>query len=206
MSQQVSVTLSNDIVYVYGLVNGLEATFSLTSPGVWSATVPNENDDRYEVEITAYNSLGTATTYSTVIYYLEGLIPPKIDWKLSDTYNAPDLVRVEANIGFVANAMESAGYRPEIIGISTNWAQESIPFLSGINRIEGNIKALEEAFIAPPGWEEPVTNWGKGMPFDYNDANRLERNTLFIYQLLLNVIESFKFTGTFSCGEEGDIY
>ena len=70
MTEQLAVQLTLDIIYVYGEVNGAVAEFTLTAPGVWSAVVPKAEDGRYEVTITAYNSLGTPTTYSAVLYKL----------------------------------------------------------------------------------------------------------------------------------------
>lgn len=206
MNEQISVKLALDIVYVYGVVNGEVADFQLTDYGVWSATVPSNSEGRYEVEITAYNSLGTPSTYTTVVYYLDGLIPPKTDWRSDDKYNSLDLNRVEANTKYIAEVMETAGYHPELAEVSVNWTMESIPFLSDINRIEGNILALERAFTTPPGWEPPVVAWARGRPFTSTEANRLERNILLIYGMLLDAIASFKYAGTFACGEDGEIY
>ena len=41
MTEQLSINLTSDITYVSGTINGETAEFSLTSPDVWSAIVPN---------------------------------------------------------------------------------------------------------------------------------------------------------------------
>lgn len=209
MNEQLSVQLGLDIVYVNGLVNGEVADFQLTGEGVWSATVPSNDEGRYEIEINAYNTLGTMSTYSTVIYFWDGLILPITNWTSSDHYNAADLVRVEANTQYVADTMITAGYHPALAEFKLDWTKTDIPFISDINRIERNILALAQVLrmqMYPDGWEDPVTNWASGMGFDYQDANRLEKNIALLYDLVIRAIANFKYTGTFACGEEGDIY
>lgn len=205
MNEQLSVSLPLDIIYVYGTVNGDEATFSLSSSGTWTAVVSKSIDGRYSVDITAYNSLGTATEYHTVIYYLDELITPKTDWTTSDYYNAVDVNRVEANTQHIAQLLESVGYTPVLSNVVVDWTIEGIPYLIGINRIESNIEALAEAFITPLGWGT-TKNWSVSNGFDCNDANRLERNLQLINDLLLKAIDNFRYCGTLATGEEGEIY
>lgn len=48
MTEQLSVKLGLDIIYVYGTVNGVEATFTLVEAGIWSAVVDKAVDGKYE--------------------------------------------------------------------------------------------------------------------------------------------------------------
>ena len=128
--EQLSINLASDISYVSGIVNGEEATFSLTSPGIWSATVPKAEDGRYTIEITAYNNLGTPTVYNTIIYKLEGMIPGKTNWTSNDYYNAEDLNRVEANTQFVAEYLESIDFTIPLEEVKAGRDMISIDFIS----------------------------------------------------------------------------
>lgn len=205
MMEQLSVNLSLDIIYVYGTVNGAAADFQLTAPGTWSAIVPKAADGRYVVSITAYNSLGTPTVYETTIIKLDDLLPLKTEWVATDTYNADDLNRVEASTDYIAGRLAEAGYPATLGTIDTGRTIERIEFADMLNRVEANIDALHSAFVALPNYQEPK-EWAAGMPFDYRDANRLERNLLLIYTWLINTIDAFKLCGTFACGEGGEIH
>lgn len=205
MTEQLNVSLALDVIYVHGTVNGVEADFTLTAPGVWTATVPRAEDGRYVVSITAYNSLGTPTVYETTIVKLDDLLPLKTDWVATDTYNADDLNRVEASTDYIAGRLAEAGYPATLGTIDTGRTIERIEFADMLNRVESNIDALHSAFVALPNYQEPK-EWGAGMPFDYRDANRLERNLLLIYTWLNRTIDAFRYCGTFACGEGGEIY
>lgn len=205
MTEQISVTLSLDISYVYGTVNGVEADFSLTAPGVWSAVVPKSQDGRYEVVITAYNSLGTPTQYDTVIYRLEDIMEPKTDWTSSDYYNADDLNRVEVNTQFVANYLRDIQYNiPVLVSVEGRTAK-SIEFISSVNRVEDNVESIRTNFLTPPGYQDKKT-WYLGRGFDFKDANRLEQNLQLLYDWAVIAKENQIYCGTFACGEEGVIY
>ncbi len=205
MNEQLSVSLSLEIIYVYGTVNGEVAAFSLTSPGVWSTVVPKSGDGRYAVSIQAYNSLGTPVLYETVIYKLDGLIQLKTDWTREDYYNAGDLNDVEANTQYIADTAGELGYPIALEDVKTDRDYRSLPFADDISRVERNIAALANGFIAPPGYE-PHKVWVSLQGFDYREANRLARNLLMIHEWLIRAAASMRFCGTFACGEDGGIY
>lgn len=204
MTEQLNVSLALDVIYVHGTVNGVEADFALTAPGVWTATVPRAEDGRYVVSITAYNSLGTPTVYETTIVKLDDLLPLKTDWVATDTYNADDLNRVEANTQYVAEQLAQLGYPVTLETVYSGRDTTSIEFASSLNRVEGNIKALHDGFAPLPGFA--AKTWAAGMPFDYRDANRLERNLQLLDTWAESAADGFKVCGTFSCGEGGEIY
>lgn len=205
MTEQLAINLTLDIIYVYGVVNGSVADFALTAPGVWSAVVPKAEDGRYEVTITAYNSLGTPTVYSTVIYKLNELMPLKTDWGALDYYNAVDLNRVEANTQYIADYLNILSYLVTLEPIETGRDYKSIAFADELSRVERNIHAVATGFITPSGYEQPK-GWAALAPFDYREANRLERNLQLLYTWATGVVASFKRCGTFICGEGGEIY
>lgn len=199
--EQLSINLTSDISYVSGTVNGEVAEFSLTSPGIWSAIVDKADDGRYEVNISAYNNLGSVTEYNTVIYKLEGMIPPKTDWTSDDYYNAEDLNRVEANTQYVAEYLESIGYKAPIKDTRIDRSIESVDFISSINRVESNIEAMKDVFIKPPGYLDGKT-WVTGKGFNYQDANRYERNLELLHHWGENTEKEYKYCGEIYCGEE----
>ena len=129
----------------------------------------------------------------------------KTNWGPSDTYNADDLNRVEASTSFIAGRLAEVGYPATLGAIDTGRTIERFEFADMLNRVEANIDALHSAFVALPNYQEPK-EWVAGMPFDYRDANRLERNLLLIYTWLNRTIDAFRYCGTFASGEGGEIY
>jgi len=207
MNETLSINLTSDISYVYGLVNGVEANFSLTSPGLWSAVVPKADNGKYVIEITAYNNVGSFTQYNTIVYRLDDLMQPKLDWGPDDYYNAEDVNKLEANTQYMLEFLKSIHYVfPDII-IKTDRTLESIEFLDSINRIEDNVEAIRHAFVTPIGWL-PKEIWIVGKTFDYTDANRLENNIYILYVTAKLAKDSQIYCGTFSCGTdwEGELY
>ncbi len=201
VTETLAVTLGLDVIYVSGTVNGLEAEFALVGPGVWEAIVPKAEDGMYAVSITAYNSLGTPTTYQTTIYRGEGLIPLKTDWGPQDFYRPDDLNRVEADTQYIAEFLEEAGYAVELEAIRVDRDVQGYEFADSLSRVERNIDALKAAFVEPPGYEQPKV-WQAGKRHSYVDANRLERNLQVLYDWAVGVVASLKYCGTFVCGEE----
>lgn len=201
MTEQLSVNLPSDISYVSGIVNEEVADFSLSSLGIWSAVVPKAEDGKYVINITAYNNLGTATEYNTVIYKLEGMLPTRTNWTSEDYYNAEDLNRVEANTEFVAEYIKSLQYNVPELKLRTDRDMTSIDFLNSINRVERNIESIKNNFLTPPNWQDKKI-WSLGMGFDFRDANRLENNLKLLYEWSLIAKDNLVYCGTFSCGED----
>lgn len=132
-------------------------------------------------------------------------VEPKTNWTADDYYNFYDLNAVEINTEAIAQILEQ--YLKIIVNIITFTQRDMtrIEFSNEMNRIEGNIGALANAFYTPPGWEAPKTTWQSGLPgggFSYRDANRLERNLYLLYKLIESAIDSLRYCGTFTCGEE----
>lgn len=129
------------------------------------------------------------------------LISPKTDWTSNDYYNYADINKVESNIKIVANYLESIGYKIPLEDIVANRDMLSIDFLSSINRVERNLDSIRANMITPPSYEE-MKVWTNKIGFDFNDANRYEKNLLLLYKWAELIKDSFKYCGTFSCGEE----
>lgn len=204
MTEQLNINLSQEIIYVYGTVNGVEAEWTLAAPGVWSAVVPKSPDGKYVVSITAYNSLGTPTTYETVISKIEELLPLKT-WGPNDEYGPEELNRIEANTQYIAEYLEDAGYPAILESVKVDRDITGYEFGDSLSRVERNIDALAQGFIAPPGYQAPKA-WSAGMRHSYVDANRLEQNLHLLHNWALGVVASFKHCGSFACGEDGGIF
>lgn len=204
MTEELNINLMLDTIYVQGTVNGVEADFELTAPSTWTAIVPKAEDGRYDVVITAYNSLGTPTIYTTTIYKLDKILPVKTDWTAVDYYNADDLNRVEANTQFVAEFLESIDYVIPLEPVETGRTKASIEFADSLNRVEGNIELIRENFLTPPGYAA-AKEWKALMAFGYVDANRLERNLELLHKWGLIAKDNLRYCGTFYSGEEGVI-
>jgi hypothetical protein len=207
MNEQVSVRLTSDISYVYGTVNGIEATFILTVENTWTATVEKSVNGKYAISITAYNNLGTSTNYNTVLFKLEGLIPLKLNWTSEDYYSAEDFNRVEADTQFIAEFLRTMNYSVPELNAKTDRDESSIDFIPSINRVEANIDIIKNSFITPTGWQNKKL-WSVGIKFDFRDANRLENNLQILYSLAVIAKENLIYSGTFSCGAEweGGLY
>lgn len=129
------------------------------------------------------------------------MITPKVNWNSNDYYNFADLNRVESNIQFVADYLVSMGYAIPLEAIVTNRDMLSIDFVSSINRVERNLDSIRANLITPPTYQD-MKVWSKGMGFNFDDANRYERNLLLLYKWADLIAQSFKYCGTFNCGEE----
>lgn len=129
------------------------------------------------------------------------MITPKINWNSNDYYNFADINRVESNIEFVSDYLASIGYVIPLEGIISNRDMASIDFISSINRLERNLDNIRANMITPPSYED-MKVWSIEIGFNYDDANRYEKNLLLLYKWGQLIFESYKYCGTFNCGED----
>lgn len=202
MNEKLSINLSLDISYVHGTVNGEIAQFELAGEGLWTTIVPKAPKGKYEISITAYNSLGTSSVYETTIYKLATVQPFKTDWTSQDYYNFEDLNKVENNTIAVKDLVEILRSEVHLGEIDIDRDIKSIPFADALNRVERNINILGNKLYKPKRWIPPKLEWAYDQPFSYEDANRLEYNLLLLYNYAKGNIDSFKYCGLYICGEE----
>lgn len=132
--------------------------------------------------------------------------PPKIDWTREDVINYDDFNAVEHDTETIRQYLNSISYEVPALTVKTNRDKTSIDYLSSINRIEQNLEAIRQNFVTPLGYLGSKT-WEVGTGFDYNDANRLEKNVKMLMELGLLVYDNFRYCGTITCGDEwGLIY
>lgn len=120
---------------------------------------------------------------------------PKTDWTAEDYYNCDDLNRVESNTAYLKTEFENIGYLADTSSIDTSRDMSSITFYDDLNRVENNIKALNDASYEPLGWIAPKTNWETLNTFVANDANRIESNLEALNEMLTDIVDGFIYCG-----------
>lgn len=130
-------------------------------------------------------------------------ITPKTNWLPTDYINAADFNRLEGNLNFVANYMNSNYFK-----IAANFSDSVttrdhtyVDYISGINRIEGYLKTLVGLLPTPLAWQTPKT-WSPGMGFSYKDANRLESSAQQLNDTAVTVVNCYRPCGTAICGND----
>jgi hypothetical protein len=127
---------------------------------------------------------------------------PKTDWNNSSLINFEDFNAIEENTSVVVGYLESIQYDIPSLTVVTNRDYTSIDYLSSINRIENNLELIRNNFMTPSGYGG-AESWVVGKGFDFTDANRLENNLALLLDNGVLVFESFKYCGTFNCGQTG---
>ncbi|SEN19473.1 hypothetical protein [Paenibacillus sp. OV219] len=130
----------------------------------------------------------------------------KTDWSSDDYINFGDWNRIEQNMLDLATYLQSIQYAVPTPTVVTNRTVSSVDYLSSINRIETNLEAIHFAFnMTPPEYLDTKV-WTAGQGFTYADVNRLESNTQIIKTYGDLVAKSFRWSGAFTCGQEGGLY
>lgn len=112
---------------------------------------------------------------------------------LKGCLNLGDLNRIESNIAFLADLMESYTYAPNIHG--KQWTTADLPNQNDMSRIITNIRALVDAFYSPNNPPPLPTTM-----LTYNDVNTIEEYLYLIKQLLDCMRSSFEAVGTIKSG------
>lgn len=123
-------------------------------------------------------------------------MPSKIDWNKDDKYNFGDLNRVENNTIVIKLLAEILRGDINLEGIELDRNVKSIPFADNLNKIERNIDKLGNVIYKPKGWIDPIMDWVYDQPFNYLDANRLERNLLLLYKYTKGNVDKIPKCGT----------
>jgi hypothetical protein len=167
---------------------------------LWNTYTGGDSADQLDSTTSYDDSMGGEVFWdnwmdSSLIWYT-----PKVDWAPSDTINSDDFNAIEVNTSTILTFLESIQYpMPELTTV-TNRTQASIDFLTGINRIEQNLEAIHSNFVHPNGYLGSKT-WTSGKGFTDADASRLERNIMQLFEYGQLVVDSFRYCGTFYCGE-----
>lgn len=125
----------------------------------------------------------------------------KTNWTSNDYYNAEDLNRVENNIKELEQIYQFLNSQFKLSQIiKSDRSYNSIEFADSLNRIESLIKEIKDAFITPPNFITPKTNWQALDAFSSIDANRLEQNLFLLYKYINNTINNLQYCGISTCG------
>ncbi len=129
------------------------------------------------------------------------LLEPKT-FTSTSYYNFYDLNRVEINTLATKDLAEVLRGDINLEDIVFDRDMKSIPFADVLNRVEGNINILGNKLYKPKGWTQPKLDWRYNQPFSYEDANRLEKNLLLLYNYAKGNIDKIPYCGMYTCGEE----
>ena len=169
----------------------------------WKKNHTHSVDVRIENDVLVWEGEGNA--YPTdaemvlenegAVYIEDGVVILDIDdvYDLKGCLNLADLNRIEGNVAYLAEKMESFSYSPNIHG--KRWGKSDMPNQNDMSRIVDNIRSLISSFYSP---DNPPT-----LPttmLSYNDINAIEENLHLIKELLDCMQSSFKSVGTIKSG------
>ena len=141
------------------------------------------NNDTFVLEIggIAYIENGVLIVRTGDVYEIKGCL------------NLLDLNRIEGNIEFLADKLESFSYSPNIHG--KQWGVGDMPTRNDMSRIIDNIRSLIDTFYSPDNLPSLPSTM-----LSYSDINAIEENLYLIKQLLDIMQTSFKKVGTIKSG------
>ena len=220
MEREISIKLQSNIVYVTGIVNGNEVTFTLSGDNTWTATVPRVSPDIYVCIISATNSLGTVSTINTTLYYGLQLITERtqadveyakslhekglsrmtaeelVEWAngLKGWYDYRDLNRVGEAMIYIRDRLKAVG---EVVDIEprTDWSLSDLPTYGAITEYLNNIEKLRS--VMPVPIETPVS----GLLLSYEEANDIERILEYLEILIDKIEQTYLYSGEIYAGE-----
>ena len=180
-----------------------DVEFAIRKLAEWKESHTHSTDIRVENDALVVRDEGTAyVTDDKLVAQHEGIAYVENEvlvvhvgdvYELKGCFNLLDLNRIEDNIAFLAENMESFSYAPNIHG--KQWNRADMPNQNDMLRIVENIRALVSAFYSP---DNPPSL--PSTMLSYNDINAIEENLYLIKQLLDVMQTSFKKVGTIKSG------
>lgn len=180
-----------------------DVEFAIQRIAEWKKNHTHSADIRVENDALIVRDEGTAyTTDDKFVLQADGIAYVENDvlvvhvgdvYELKGCLNLLDLNRIEGNIAFLAEQMESYSYAPNIHG--KLWTNVDMPTQNDMSRIVENIRSLIGAFYSPDNPPSLPTTM-----LSYNDINAIEENLYLIKQLLDCMASSFKKVGTIKSG------
>lgn len=117
-------------------------------------------------------------------------------------YNYTDLNRENANVKYLIDSLQAVGYMlKNLRAIKSDFTRVDFPRVSYINNLKGNILAIIAGFYAVDAPELRLNTY-RLQTFDFNDVNAIEKNLQKLYDMFQAAVQSFKYAGTFSAGQE----
>jgi len=114
--------------------------------------------------------------------------------------HASDLNRIEGNIAYLSEHLNSQGYR--IMPIPPKgWSVSDIPRTADLRYICESIMAIIQAYHKPAGYTD-ISGIPDNSP-NFTDINSIEQNLAAIKTLIRGTISAYRHSGTFNLGMEG---
>jgi hypothetical protein len=180
-----------------------DVEFAIQKIAEWKKNHTHSTDIRVENEALVVQDEGTAyvsddklvSEHEGVAYVENGVLVVHVGdvYELKGCLNLLDLNRIESNIAFIAEKMESFSYAPNIHG--KQWSRVDMPNQNDMSRIIDNIRALVSAFYSPHNPPSLPTTM-----LSYSDINDIEENLYLIKEMLDWMQSSFKKVGTIKSG------
>lgn len=180
-----------------------DVNFAIEKIAAWKKSHNHSSEVRVENDTLIINDTGTVYTDEGALILLhEGatyvengvlMLDTGNVYELKGCLNLLDLNRIEENIAYLADKMESFYYAPNIRGKS--WTNVDMPNQNDMSRIVDNIRSLISAFYTPDNPPPLPTTM-----LSYSDINAIEENLYLIKQMLDCMQSSFDKVGTIKCG------
>lgn len=196
---QVSIDVGSSVVYVGGIVNGVEKIFEqIGSTGIWTANVDQAENSTYVLNLEMIDEVGNHSTYTnTIVYELPSFVYDRtqkdIEERTEKAYlNARDLNRIEKDIEIIAEYLN--------VGVTVKtWEVGNLPRASDYKRILENVKMLVDVYMVgkdtPVAPVQPLNTFQK-----WNDIEHILHDLYWIYIGNLNNI--YYCGEDVSCGDE----
>lgn len=112
-------------------------------------------------------------------------------------YNASDLNRVSEAMQYLADLLNSYGYKVKIQP-KTDWLTADIPTQPQMAQLLADLQALQDAYYTLNSTPEQPASMNN---LKWQGANAIEQVLVDINRILEGMIAQFKFCDTFYCGE-----
>jgi len=125
------------------------------------------------------------------------------DWAagLIGCLNYWDLNRIEMDSEFLSNLLYQYGYGFGGLPVKTDWDMTDFPHSAEMERIRTNVQTLIDVY-----YEQDVPLPETLQNLDWRKLNDLENVLKLMKEMIHRMEQSFRYSGTFTCGEDGDIY
>lgn len=220
MTRTVSVTLASSIVYVTGTVNGVPVTWTWTGSTTWEAVADRSEDDVYQVEVTATDGMGNATTQSFTLRLGLQLITDRVRSDVDraaylcskrwadmteaeqaeyaagpkGAYGWTDYNRVGLAVQYLTGLLADYGYLADTAP-KTDWQAEDIPTPEQLEQYLADVGALAAVFgldsALPDTMDAPT----------YTGANQIEQLLLDVEKLINRIMPGWLYSGEIYSGE-----
>ena len=180
-----------------------DVEFAIQKIAEWKKSHVHLTDTRVENDALVVRTGGeTHVTDDTLTLQAEGTASVNNDalvarmgvvYELKGCLNLSDINRIEGNIEYLAERMESYSYSPNIH--IKRWGRVDLPNQNDMSRIIENIRILISSYYPPHNPPDLPTTM-----LSYEDINAIEENLFLLKQMLDCMENSFRKVGTIKSG------